>query len=85
MVRGRLTSDRVRTMARNGASAVEFVDGLLPLGLLCSMIIAVLNMNVESHEPGAILLNTWIVIAVVAALWSNREAEALVKPQMGSL
>ena len=50
----------------------------LPLGtgLLCSMIIVVLHMNVESYETGAILLNVWILIAMVAGFWSSEEATA---------
>jgi O-Antigen ligase len=43
------------------------------IGLLCSMIVVVLNMNVESYEAGAALLNFWIVAAMVAAFWSSNE------------
>ena len=47
------------------------------IGLLCSMIVVVLDMNVESYETGVILVNAWILIAMVAAFWSSEEAEAL--------
>ena len=47
------------------------------IGLLCSMIVVVLDMNVESYEAGVILVNAWILIAMVAAFWSSEEAEAL--------
>lgn len=40
------------------------------IGLFSSIIIVVLDMNVESYEGGAILLNAWILIAIIAALWS---------------
>jgi hypothetical protein len=33
-------------------------------------------MNVESYETGAILLNVWILIALVAGFWSSEEATA---------
>jgi hypothetical protein len=46
------------------------------IGLLCSMIVVVLDMNFESYEAGAILVNAWILIALVAALWSSQEVEA---------
>lgn len=44
----------------------------LPMGfgLLCSMLIVALNMNLESYEGGTILLNAWILLALVAGLWS---------------
>lgn len=44
----------------------------LPLGiaLLCSVVIVTLDMNVESYDSGTHLLNAWILIAVIAALWS---------------
>ncbi len=47
------------------------------IGLVCSMIVVVLDMNVESYETGVILVNAWILIAMVAAFWSSEEAEAL--------
>jgi hypothetical protein len=46
------------------------------LGLLCSMIVVLLDMNMESYETGVALVNAWILIAIVAALWSSQEAEA---------
>jgi hypothetical protein len=48
----------------------------LPMGtgLLCSMIVVALHMNVESYTASAILLNVWILIAIVAGLWSSEEA-----------
>ncbi len=63
-----VTSRRAFLLTRRG----------LPMGtgLLCSMIVVVLNMNVESYETGSILFNVWILIAVVAALWSSDEARA---------
>jgi O-antigen ligase len=59
----------------------------LPMGtgLLCSMIVVVLNMNVESYESGAILLNVWILIAIVAAFWSSESEEATAQTTAGSL
>jgi len=61
-----VTSCRAFNLAKRG----------LPLGtgLLCSMIVVVLDMNVESYEAGSLLLNSWILIAIVAALWSSEEA-----------
>jgi O-antigen ligase len=48
----------------------------LPMGtaLLCSMIIVVLHMNMESYTSGPILLNVWILIAIIAAFWSSEQA-----------
>jgi hypothetical protein len=43
----------------------------LGIGLLSSIIIVVLDMNVESYHGGTVLLNAWILIAVIAALWSS--------------
>jgi hypothetical protein len=59
---------RALTLARRG----------LPVGtgLLCSLIVVVLDMNVESYEAGVILVNVWILIALAAALWSPQEVEA---------
>jgi hypothetical protein len=59
----------------------------LPMGtgLLCSMIIIALHMNVESYTASAILLNVWILIAIVAAFWSSESEEATVQTAAGSL
>jgi hypothetical protein len=54
-------------------------------GLLCSMIIIALHMNVESYTASAILLNVWILIAIVAAFWSSESEEATVQTAAGSL
>jgi O-antigen ligase len=50
----------------------------LPMGtgLLCSMIVVVLHMNVESYTASAILLNVWILIAIVSGFWSSEQATA---------
>jgi O-antigen ligase len=50
----------------------------LPMGtgLLCSMIVVALHMNVESYTASAILLNVWILIAIVAGFWSSEQATA---------
>jgi O-antigen ligase len=43
-------------------------------GLFCSMIVVALHMNVESYTVGTVLLNFWILIAIVAGLWSSEQA-----------
>jgi O-antigen ligase len=50
----------------------------LPIGtgLLCAMIVVTLHMNVESYTSGAILLSVWILIAIIAGLWSSEQATA---------
>jgi hypothetical protein len=50
----------------------------LPMGtgLLCSVIIVALHMNVESYTSGPILLNVWILTAIVAGFWSSQEMTA---------
>jgi O-antigen ligase len=54
---------RVFVLARSGLP--------MGMGLLCSMIILVLDMNVEIYEAGSALLNAWILMAILAALWSE--------------
>ncbi len=61
-----VTSRRAFNLARRGLS--------LGAGLLCSMIVVVLNMNAEGYEAISVLLNQWILIAIVAALWSSEKA-----------
>jgi hypothetical protein len=75
---GKLKSDRVRTIValpgvtRHRAFVLARRGSFPGMGLLCAVI--VLNMNVESHKAASILLNTWISIAMVAALWRSEEA-----------
>jgi O-antigen ligase len=45
-------------------------------GLLCAMIVVALHMNVESYTAGPILLNFWILLAIIAAFWSSEQDSA---------
>jgi hypothetical protein len=47
------------------------------VGVLCSMIVLVLEMNVESYDSGMNLFFAFILMAVIAAMWSGE----LVKTQ----
>jgi O-antigen ligase len=47
-------------------------------GLFCSMIVVALHMNVESYTAGPILLNFWILLAIIAAFWSSEQDSAQV-------
>ncbi|HTZ60029.1 MAG TPA: O-antigen ligase family protein [Acidobacteriaceae bacterium] len=54
----------------------------LPMGtaLLCSMIVIALHMNVESYTAGPILLNVWILLALIAGFWSSEQATEQMRP-----
>ena len=59
-----LTLVRATSLARIGLP--------IGIGLLCSTIIATLDMNIESYVSGPDRVNLWIVLAIVAGVFSRR-------------
>ena len=48
-------------------------DLLIGAGLLGSIVVCLLDMMIESYPAGAVLLNLWVVIAMITAEWSSRQ------------
>jgi hypothetical protein len=46
------------------------------VGILCSMIVFVFEMNVESYDSGMNLLFSFILMALVAVMWSSENVKA---------
>jgi O-antigen ligase len=51
-------------------------QSLLGVGLLCSLIVVVLNMNMEIYAGGFTLFTFWVIAAFVAALSQGRAGDS---------
>jgi hypothetical protein len=63
-----IASLRAISLARRGLP--------MGVGVLCSMIVLLSEMNVESFDSGMNLLSAFILMAVIAAMWSDERVKA---------
>jgi hypothetical protein len=56
------------------ATSLARISLPMGIGLLCSMIIAALDMNIESYASGPDRVNLWIVLAIVAGLFASKRS-----------
>lgn len=57
--------------ALRAAISMTQARDLTAIGLLGALLVIVFDMNVEAYNAGMVVLNAWVVISLVAALWSE--------------